>query len=58
MAESEAFKLLWDFISGQYDRVVEVRRPDIIFLDKQAREAKIIDIAIPVDAQVKNRERE
>ena len=27
--------------------IVEARRPDIIFVDKKAREAKIMDIAIP-----------
>ena len=33
--------------------MVEARRPDIIFVDKQAKEAKIIDIALPGDARVK-----
>ena len=30
----------------QYDMIVEARRPDIIFVEWKAREAKIIDIAI------------
>ena len=34
------------------------RRPDTIFVDKQAREAKIIDIAIPADARVTDKELE
>ena len=38
--------------------MVEARRQDIIFVDKQAREAKIIDIAIPGDARVKDKELE
>ena len=38
--------------------MVEARKPDIIFVDKQAREAKIIDIAIPGDARVKDKELE
>ena len=38
--------------------MVEARGPDIIFVDKQAMEAKIIDIAIPGDARVKDEELE
>ena len=37
---------------------LEARRPDIIADDKRAKEAKIIDIAIPGDAQVKDKELE
>ena len=42
------------------ERVVEnerfkASRPDIIFVDKQAREAKIMDMAIPGDAGVKTK---
>ena len=55
MVENEGFKVLWD-LNVQCDRMVEARRPDIIFVDKQAREAKIIDIAIPGDARVKDKE--
>ena len=33
------FKVLWDF-SVQCNRMVEARRPDIIFVDKQAREGE------------------
>ena len=57
MVENEGFKVLWDF-NILCDRMVEARRPDIIFVDKKAREAKIIDIAIPGDARVKDRELE
>ena len=59
VVESEGFRVLRDFVNGQCDdRVVEGRRPDIIFLDKQAREAKIIDIVNPGDGQVKDKELE
>ena len=40
------------------DRMVEARRPDIIFVDEQAKEAKSIDIANPGDARVKDKEME
>ena len=52
--ENEGFKVLWDF-NVQCDRIVEVRRPDI---NKQAKEAMIIDVAIPGDARVKDKELE
>ena len=35
--------------------MVEARRPDINFVDKYAREAKIIDIAIPGGARQKTK---
>ena len=36
--------------------VIGCRRPEIIFVDKRAKEAKIIDIAIRGDARVKDKE--
>ena len=57
VVENTGFKVLWDF-NVQCDRMVEARRPDIIFIDKQAREAKIIVITMPGDAQVKDKELE
>jgi len=57
VVENTGFKVLWDF-NVQCDMVVEARRLDIIFVDKQAKEAKIIDIAIPGDARVKDKELE
>ena len=38
--------------------VIGCRRPEIIFVDKQAKKAKIIDIAIRGDARVKDKELE
>ena len=38
--------------------MVEARRPDIIFVYKQAKEAKVIDIALPGDVRVKDKELE
>ena len=38
--------------------MVEAKRPDIIFVDKQAKEAKFIDIVLPGDARVKDKELE
>ena len=57
VVENEGFKVLWDF-NVQCDRMVEARRPDVVFVDKQAMKAKIIVIAIPGDARVKYKELE
>ena len=38
--------------------VIGCRRPEIIFVDKRAKEAKIIDFAIRRDARVKDKELE
>ena len=54
MVENESLKVLWDFIV-KCDRMVEARGPDIDFMNKQAMEAKIIDIAIPGNARVKDK---
>ena len=55
VVENTGFKVRWDF-DIQCDRTVEARRPDIVFVDKQAKEAKII--YIPGDARVKDKELE
>ena len=55
--ESENFKVLWDF-TVQYDRKLKEGRPDNVFLDKKEREVVIIDVAIPGDDRVKDKELE
>ena len=55
--ENENFKLLWDF-TIQCDRFIEARRPDIVLVDKKNKEAKIIDIAVPGDSRVAEKELE
>ena len=54
--ENENCKLLWDF-TIQCDRMDEARRPDIVFVDKK-REIKILDVAVPGDGRVKDKELE
>ena len=61
VVENTGAKCLWDSnvqCDRMVDRMVEARRPDIMFVDEQAKEAKIIDIAIPGDARVKDKEME
>ena len=40
------------------DRKIEARRPDIVFIDGKEREIVIIDVAIPGDDRVKEKELE
>ena len=55
--ESQDLKVLWDFVI-QCDRFVQARRPDIVVVDKIKKEVKLIDIAIPGDCRVKEKEQE
>ena len=55
--QNEEVKVLWD-INVQCDNVIEARRPDIIVIDKKERKGIIIDIAVPADVRVGEKERE
>ena len=55
--ENEKVKVLWD-INVQCDNVIEVRRRNIILIDKKERKSIIIDIAVPADVRVGEKERE
>ena len=57
MPQSENFKTLRHF-TVQCDRKIEARRPDLVFIDKKKREVVIIDVAIPGDDRVKDKELE
>ena len=55
--ESENFKILWDF-TVQCNQKIEARRPDIVCIDKKEKEVVTIDVAIPGDDGVKDKELE
>ena len=57
VVENEEIKVLWD-INVQCDNVIEARRPDIIVIDKKERKGIIIDIGVPADVRVGEKERE
>ena len=57
VSENENFKILWD-VNIQCDRIIEARRPDILVLNKTERTAQLIDIAVPGDSRVKEKEGE
>ena len=54
--ENEEVKVLWH-INVQFDNVIEARTPDIILIAKKERKEIIIDIAVPVDLRVGEKER-
>ena len=50
-------KLLW-YIQIQTDRKVLVNQPDIVVIDKEKKEAVVIDIAVPSNSNIKKKEYE
>ena len=53
--ETNKVRILWDF-NIQTDKVMDVRRPDIVVTNKDERESWIIDNAIPGDQRVREKE--
>jgi len=57
VVEDENTKLLWDQYI-QTDQEVQARRPDIVIIRKDKEEFDIIDIAVPYDSRIIEKERE
>ena len=55
--ENENFKILWDF-TIQCDHMIKARKPEIMVVDKVKKETMIIDMAIPGDTRVCDKEQE
>ena len=55
--DNEEVKLLWDF-TIQTDREIHHRRPDIVIQKKKVKETIIVDIAVPGDSNITQKERE
>ena len=55
--ENEESKLLWDF-NIRTDKVIEARRPDIVLIEKKKRVVSVVDVAIPGDFRVVDKETE
>ncbi|CAB3379748.1 Hypothetical predicted protein [Cloeon dipterum] len=49
--EAGGVRLLWDS-EMVTDRAVEANRPDIVVIDQRKKEGLIIDIAVPLDANM------
>ena len=45
-------------INVQCDNVIKARRPDVIVIHKEKKEALIVDIAVPVDTRIAEKELE
>ena len=48
---------MWDF-SIQTDHVIEVKRPDLVLVDKTEKSRKIIDFAVPGDSRIEEKEKD
>lgn len=55
--ENSKAKILWDFYI-QTDKQVLANQPDIVIIDKDKKQATIIDIAIPNDYNIQDKEKE
>ena len=53
--ENNDYKIYWDFMI-QCDRKIEARKPDVVLIEKWTKDVRIIDIAIPGDKRVKDKE--
>ena len=53
--DNKGYKILWDF-TIQYNNKTEAQRPDIIVIDKTKKDIKIVDVTIPEDVRVNERE--
>ena len=57
IVENDDVKLIWD-INIQCDNIIEARRPDLILVDKKGKSCVIVDIAVPGDCRVREKELE
>ena len=55
--ENEEIKVLWD-INIQCDHLIDARRPNLIVMDKKEQKGIIINIAVPADVTVEEKEKE
>ena len=55
--DNEDHKVLWDF-SIQTDHIIEVRRPNLVVVDKKERICKIIDFAVPGYSRIEEKEKD
>ena len=57
VTENDQVKILWDF-NVYTDRKITARRPDIIVINKTEKKVQLIDIAVPADHRVNEKEKE
>ena len=54
--ENEQIKVLWD-INIQCDNLMEARQPDLVVIDKKEQKRIIIDIPVPPDVIVEEKQK-
>ena len=54
--ENDDIKLLWDF-NIQCDNMIEARRPEIVVLHKKEKKCLIVDVAVPGDCRINEKEK-
>ena len=57
VVEDDSWKILQD-VKIQTDHVIEVRRPDMVIIDKTKNECKIIDFACPFNSRIEKRKKD
>ncbi|XP_072169447.1 uncharacterized protein [Diadema setosum] len=57
VSENDQVKILWDF-DVQTDNVIQHRRPDIIVVERARQMCTIVDVAVPGDSRVAEKEKE
>jgi hypothetical protein len=57
VVENEKVKILWD-VNIYTDKLIHARRPDIVVVDKSAKKVTLIDMAIPADKNILEKEKE
>ena len=57
VTEANEVKILWDF-EIRTDHVIPARRPEIVVLGKNNRTVHIIDLAVPADGNIEEKELE
>ena len=56
VVEDDDVKLIWVYPNIQCDNVIEARGPDLILVDKKAKSCVIIDVAVPGDCRIREKE--
>jgi len=57
VVENDQVKILWDF-NIYYDRIISARRPDFTIVEKSRNLVTLVDVAIPADKRILEKEQE
>jgi len=55
--ENDQVKILWDF-NIYCDRIISARRPDLTIVEKSKNLVTLVDVAIPADKRIVEKEQE